>query len=130
MSAQLADDSSDGDDANLVGLRAIGEDAPLVDPNADTFELDLGAGRKVIIPMDRSAQRRGVAGVAEAQQRGTTVPLRCEYSSALIGARVPLLWHASQPRPCALPSARRGKASFVRPQFPHQCARSYGAYKI
>ena len=61
MSAQLEDDSSDGDDANLVGLRAIGEDEPLVDPNADTFELDLGAGRRVVIPMDRGAQRRGVA---------------------------------------------------------------------
>ena len=72
MSAQLADDSSDGDDANLVGLRALGEDAPLVDPNADTFELDLGAGRKVIIPMDRSAQRRGIAGASGTEAQSET----------------------------------------------------------
>ena len=64
MSAQLADDSSDGDDANLVGLRALGEDPPLVDPNADTSEAGLGAGRLVVIPMDRGAQRRGVAGAS------------------------------------------------------------------
>ena len=72
MSAHLEDDSSDGDDANLVGLRALGEDAPLVDPNADTFELDLGAGRKVIIPMDRSAQRRGVDGASGTEAQSET----------------------------------------------------------
>ena len=72
MSAQLADDSSDGDDATLVGLRALGEDEPLVDPNADTFELDLGAGRKVIIPMDRGAQRRGVAGASGTEAQSET----------------------------------------------------------
>ena len=72
MSAQLADDSSDGDDANLVGLRALGEDEPLVDPNADTFELDLGAGRRVVIPMDRGAQRRGVAGASGTEAQSET----------------------------------------------------------
>ena len=72
MSAQLADDSSDGDDANLVGLRAIGEDEPLVDPNAETFELDLGAGRRVVIPMDRGAQRRGVAGASGTEAQSET----------------------------------------------------------
>ena len=75
MSAQLEGvegDSSDGDDANLVGLRALGEDEPLVDPNADTFELDLGAGRKVIIPMDRGAQRRGVAGASGTEAQSET----------------------------------------------------------
>ena len=72
MSAQLMDDSSDGDDANLVGLRAIGEDEPLVDPNADTFELDLGAGRRVVIPMDRGAQRRGVAGASGTEAASET----------------------------------------------------------
>ena len=72
MSAQLADESSDGDDANLVGLRAIGEDEPLVDPNADTFELDLGAGRRVVIPMDRGAQRRGVAGASGTEAASET----------------------------------------------------------
>ncbi len=72
MSAQLADDSSDGDDANLVGLRALGEDEPLVDPNADTFELDLGAGRRVVIPMDRGAQRRGVAGASGTEAESET----------------------------------------------------------
>ena len=72
MSAQLADDSSDGDDATLVGLRAIGEDEPLVDPNADTFELDLGAGRRVVIPMDRGAQRRGVAGASGTEAQSET----------------------------------------------------------
>ena len=72
MSAQLKDDSSDGDDANLVGLRALGEDAPLVDPNADTFELDLGAGRRVVIPMDRGAQRRGVAGASGTEAASET----------------------------------------------------------
>ena len=72
MSAQLADDSSDGDDANLVGLRALGEDEPLVDPNADTFELDLGAGRRVVIPMDRGAQRRGVAGASGTEAASET----------------------------------------------------------
>ena len=72
MSALLADDSSDGDDANLVGLRAIGEDEPLVDPNADTFELDLGAGRRVVIPMDRGAQRRGVAGASGTEAASET----------------------------------------------------------
>ena len=40
-------DTSDGDDG-LVALRAIGEDEPLVDPNAETFELDLGAGRRLV----------------------------------------------------------------------------------
>ena len=65
-------DSSDGDDANLVGLRALGEDAPLVDPNADTFELDLGAGRRVVIPMDRGAQRRGVAGASGTEAQSET----------------------------------------------------------
>ena len=72
MSAQLEDDSSDGDDATLVGLRAIGEDEPLVDPNADTFELDLGAGRRVVIPMDRGAQRRGVAGASGTEAASET----------------------------------------------------------
>ena len=72
MSAQLDHDSSDGDDANLVGLRALGEDEPLVDPNADTFELDLGAGRRVVIPMDRSAQRRGVAGASGTEAQSET----------------------------------------------------------
>ena len=72
MSAQFADDSSDGEDANLVGLRALGEDEPLVDPNADTFELDLGAGRRVVIPMDRGAQRRGVAGASGTEAASET----------------------------------------------------------
>jgi gluconokinase len=72
MCEQLADDSSDGDDANLVGLRALGEDEPLVDPNADTFELDLGAGRRVVIPMDRGAQRRGVAGASGTEAQSET----------------------------------------------------------
>ena len=72
MSAQLADDSSDGDDANLVGLRALGEDEPLVDPNADAFELDLGAGRRVVIRMDRGAQRRGVAGASGTEAASET----------------------------------------------------------
>ena len=72
MSAHLEGDSSDGDDANLVGLRALGEDEPLVDPNADTFELDLGAGRRVVIPMDRGAQRRGVAGASGTEAQSET----------------------------------------------------------
>ena len=71
MAAQL-DDSSDGDDANLLGLRALGEDLPLVDPKADTFELDLGAGRRVVIPMDRAAQRRGVAGASGTEAESET----------------------------------------------------------
>ena len=64
-------DTSDGDDG-LVALRAIGEDEPLVDPNADTFELDLGAGRRVVIPMDRGAQRRGVAGASGTEAESET----------------------------------------------------------
>ena len=64
-------DTSDGEDG-LVALRAIGEDEPLVDPNADTFELDLGAGRRVVIPMDRSAQRRGVAGASGTEAQSET----------------------------------------------------------
>ena len=64
-------DTSDGEDA-LVALRAIGEDEPLVDPNADTFELDLGAGRRVVIPMDRGAQRRGVAGASGTEAASET----------------------------------------------------------
>ncbi len=64
-------DTSDGDDG-LVALRAIGEDEPLVDPNAETFELDLGAGRRVVIPMDRGAQRRGVAGASGTEAASET----------------------------------------------------------
>lgn len=75
MSAQLADDSSDGDDANLVGLRALGEDSPLVDPSSDSFELDLGVRRRVVIPMDRGAQHRGVgaSGTEAASETGAVV---------------------------------------------------------
>ena len=75
MSAQLADDSSDGNDANLVGLRALGEDPPLVDPSSDSFELDLGGGRRVTIPMDRGAQRRGIgaSGTEAASETGAVV---------------------------------------------------------
>ena len=64
-------DTSDGEDG-LVALRAIGEDEPLVNPNADTFELDLGAGRRVVIPMDRGAQRRGVAGASGTEAQSET----------------------------------------------------------
>ena len=88
MSALHEGDSSDGDDANLIGLRALGEEEPLVDPNADTFELDLGAGRRVVIPMDRGAQRRGVAGACFVKASHAT---RCtgghQTSSVFLGAR-------------------------------------------
>ena len=116
MSAQLADDSSDGDDANLVGLRALGEDEPLVDPNADTFELDLGAGRRVVIPMDRGAQRRGVAGASGTEAQSETGAVVWDGAVLLARANGPGAPRAQAQRAGAGRGLRAGRHSLGRPE--------------